>query len=484
MNSIRKTRRITMMLSSALLLAMTGSITVPLFESSQAMAASSAKIDAAQLQLNMRRSLSTILVAYKNEPKKGSRADAMLMKATNKALQALGSLEKGINARDPKKMTTATSSLSVAVGRIEAISDSARIANPTVREGVRALSTNWAAYGTRYALIEPVKSKPMKASFEQVKELKAQVAKLRSQVNRLQTETRSNTQLAANIRRLSTQLDRIEQDRIDEANYQRTVFLLGSFMGWMDGYRVVTTTYYPAYTHYFVVERVTYEYWETCWTDYYEPYYTYTDWSYYDDPFTPTVNININIDASTQVVVNNYAEQNISVMIDESHQTENYFENLPIAETDVDMKQVDYTPSTPAYELEKEITRSSLDSPKTIPAPIETGSQVEPNDNTADETPTGDSNARMPSVAEEPVAEPIVPASEPEGKKSSARPEPSVRTSEEAIIVDQDEQSPSTKREQVIEPSDNDDANAQPPDREPAAIPEASHESEDEQPAQ
>ncbi|MBR7560313.1 hypothetical protein KC218_27575, partial [Mycobacterium tuberculosis] len=67
------------------------------------MAASSAKIDAAQLQLNMRRSLSTILVAYKNEPKKGSRADAMLMKATNQALQALGSLEKGIDARDPKK---------------------------------------------------------------------------------------------------------------------------------------------------------------------------------------------------------------------------------------------------------------------------------------------------------------------------------------------------------------------------------------------
>ncbi|MBP0657026.1 hypothetical protein J8J20_24445, partial [Mycobacterium tuberculosis] len=81
--------------------------------------------------------LSTILVAYKNEPKKGSRADAMLRKATNQALQALGSLEKGIDARDPKKMTTATSSLSVAVGRVEAISDSARIANPTVREGVR-----------------------------------------------------------------------------------------------------------------------------------------------------------------------------------------------------------------------------------------------------------------------------------------------------------------------------------------------------------
>ncbi|MBP0644194.1 hypothetical protein J8J17_20535, partial [Mycobacterium tuberculosis] len=160
------------------------------------------------------------------------------------------------------------------------------------------------------------------------------------------------------------------------------------------------------------MERVTYEYWETCWTDYYEPYYTYTDWSYYDDPFTPTVNVNINIDASTQVVVNNYAEQNISVMIDESHQTENYFENLPIAETDVDMKQVDYTPSTPAYELEKEITRSSLDSPETIPAPTETGSQVKPNDNTADETSTGDSNARVPLVAEEPVAEPIVPASE------------------------------------------------------------------------
>lgn len=73
MNSIRKTRRIAMMLSSTLLLAMTGSITVPLFESSQAMAASSAKIDAAQLQLNMRRSLSTILVAYKNEPKKKAR---------------------------------------------------------------------------------------------------------------------------------------------------------------------------------------------------------------------------------------------------------------------------------------------------------------------------------------------------------------------------------------------------------------------------
>ncbi|MDA4630576.1 hypothetical protein NZA98_05530, partial [Escherichia coli] len=133
---------------------------------------------------------------------------------------------------------------------------------------------------------------------------------------------------------------------------------------------------------------------------------TYTDWSDYDDPFTPTVNVNINIDASTQVVVNNYAEQNISVMIDESHQTENYFENLPIAETDVDMKQVDYTPSTPAYELEKEITRSSLDSPETIPAPTETGSQVKPNDNTADETSTGDSNARVPLVAEEPVAEP------------------------------------------------------------------------------
>ncbi|MGO4450361.1 hypothetical protein AB4Y96_15665 [Phyllobacterium sp. TAF24] len=484
MNSIRKTRRVAMMLSSALLLAMTGSITVPLFEISQAIAASSTKIDAGQLQLNMRRSLSTILVAYKNEPKKGSRVDAMLMKATNEALQALGGLEKGLNSRDPRKMTTATSSLSVAVGRIEAISDSARIANPTVREGVRALSANWAAYGTRYALNEPVKSKPVKASFEQVKELKAQVTKLRSQVNRLQIETRSNTQLAANVRRLSSQLDQVEQDRIDDANYQRTVFLLGSFMGWMDGYRVVTTTYYPAYTRYFVVERVTYEYWQTCWSDYYEPYYTYTDWGYYDDPFTPTVNININIDASTQVVVNNYAEQNVSVMIDESHQTENYFENLPIAETDIDMKQVDYTPSTPAYELEKEAARSSLDSPETITAPIERGSQIEPNDNTADETLTGDSNTRVPSTAEEPVVEPIVPGSEPEEKKSSAQPEPSVSTSEEPIIIDQDEQSPSTKKEQVIEPSDNNDANVQRPDREPAAIDETSHESEDEQPAQ
>ncbi|MCB8829390.1 hypothetical protein LJD47_30730, partial [Escherichia coli] len=113
-----------------------------------------------------------------------------------------------------------------------------------------------------------------------------------------------------------------------------------------------------------------------------------------------------------------------------------------------------------------------------------TGSQVKPNDNTADETSTGDSNARVPLVAEEPVAEPIVPASEPGEQKSSARPEPSVRTSEEAILVDQDEQSPSTKREQGIEPSDNDDANVQPPDREPAATAEASHESEDEQPAQ
>lgn len=354
-----RSRHLAVVLGCACLLAGSGATVMPLFTANEAFAASMAKVDAAQLQLNMRRSISTILIAYKQEPRKGSRADAMLIKAAGAALRELAKLEAGTKARDPKIMTTATSKLSVAVGRIEAISDSAKIANPTVREGIRALSTNWAAYGTRYALTSPSKAKPVRVTSKQVRDLQTKVAALRSQVTRLQTQAATNRQLAGNVRRLSAQLDRIEQERINEANYQRTVFLLGSFIGWVDGYHVVSAAYYPSYTSYFIVEPSTYTYWETCWTDYYEPYYTYTDWSYYDDPFTPTVNVNIQIDASTQIEVNHYAEQNIDVLVDESSQAENYFETLRPDEADVDLREVNYTPPVPAYELEEDLAEPS-----------------------------------------------------------------------------------------------------------------------------
>lgn len=437
MLSIDKTCRMALVMSGALVLAATPPSTVFFFASGQAIAATPAKVDAAQLQLNMRRSLSTILVAYRNAPKQGSRADASIIKAANEGLRALGDLEAGFKARDPKLTTKATSSLSVAVGRIEAISSSAKIANPTVREGIRALSANWAAYGSRYALTGPAKSKPVKVNPQQVKDLQAQVSKLRSQVTRLQAETRTNAQLAANVRILSAQLDRIEQNRIDEANYQRTIFLLGSYMGWMDGYQIVTTTYYPTYTRYFVVERVTYEYWETCWVDYYEPYYRYTDWGYYADPFTPTVNVDIQIEQPIQAQVDVYAEQNINIMIDQSQQAETYFTSLPAEEADVDMRQADYTLPTPAYELDEAETSRPLSgqsistepAPDNNMAPDEAGSAAEPSVDPSGSPAVNGYERQEPATEQQPTAEPFdsnesaveVPGREPESVEEPSR---------------------------------------------------------------
>lgn len=426
MRLIRTSRGLALAMTCSLLVAAVGPFAVPSLAVNQAMAASSVKVDAAELQLNMRRSLSTILVAYKKEPKTGSRADAMIIKAATGALRELGNLESGTKTRDPKKMTAATSSLAVAIGRIEAISDSAKIANPTVREGLRALSTNWAAYGTRYALAQPPRSNPVKVSAKQVSDLQAQVASLRSQVKNLQAETRTNTQLKANVQRLSAQLERIEQNRIDADSYQRTMFMLGSYMGWMDGYQVVTTTYYPTYTRYFVVEVVTYEYWERSWIAYYEPYYSYTDWDYYADPFTPVVDVNIQIDASTRQEVNIFAEQNTEVIINDGRAAERYFESLPAEQSDVEIQQADYTLPTPAYELEDKIT--TFDSRNPAEENIKTGNEARTQEEPATILPQPEKAAR-----EVPEKEAIESEDVPAEAEAHVAPdrEPTSRTAEE-----------------------------------------------------
>ncbi|MFD9900350.1 hypothetical protein [Mesorhizobium sp. NPDC059025] len=295
-----------------LLLGTTVAVSFPMAQI--ALAAPATSLNADGLLRNMHRSLATVLVGYKSNQGKPARGDALVLEAANHAASDLAGLEKAFKDRNARAVSNATERLAVSVGRLEAVARSVSLRNPTVAEGVRAVSANWATYTARYALAR--NKHQSKATPKQVDALNGQVARLDREVRNLRQRVAANERLAHDVDGLVAQVDLIQRRGVTVETYQETLLVLISFRGWVGGYTIVTPVYYPEYRQHFVVFEPEIVFVDSYWDGYYDAYYESVPWAYYDDRFDPPEAVNINVDVTIQQDIDVYVDQDITVVVD------------------------------------------------------------------------------------------------------------------------------------------------------------------------
>lgn len=283
----------------------------------------------------LHRSLATIVVAYdKKPPAQRSRADALMLDGARVAAAELEHLKSAMADRNGRRMSTSVRKMSEAIGRLQGTYRMASVTNPTVAEGMRALSANWAAFTAHYAL--PAPTHPTKSvSQAQLNELKDRVSSLESELHRRRAQA-SDPIVLREVEYVYVEVARVNSRPITIETYQSTLLSLSFITGTMTGYVEVSAVYYPQFHDYWLhdVERSSF-YYEGYWDGYYQGYYDGLEDGFFETSFTVPEAININVDQSVTQEVDVYATQEINVLVSQVDNSVVEYSDLPVDAADI-----------------------------------------------------------------------------------------------------------------------------------------------------
>ena len=301
------------------------------------------RVNAPTLLMNTRRALAAMLVGYKRSTEGKTKANGLVIKAAGSAAAEIAKLEKALKSKNSKDISRATQAVSVAIGKLQSTYKLARVQDKTVAEGMRSVSSNWAAYAARYGLAKADKRKT-KPSAIQVKGLKKSVNAMDRRLSGLTVMAANDARLARELAALITLMADIRAQEIAEANYQEMLFRMSVLNGWYLGYADFSEYYYPDYYYYFQDGYSDFSSYDAYWDGYYDGYYASWPDDYYDRDFDYPDLVDLYVDESVYEETNIYVDNSVTIFNTEIaaeaaayEESEAVPEDLPEAESAMEM---------------------------------------------------------------------------------------------------------------------------------------------------
>lgn len=324
-----------------------GSLTV-----AAAHAAPSARVNSKSLLKGMHRSLATIVVAYQAGSAKRTRADGLMLDAARETATELAGLRAAISAKDPSRMSKSVRKVSQAIGRLQGVYRMTSTRNPTVAEGMRALSANWAAFTARYALV-PASGKSKPVTQAQLDALKQRVSTLERELREKRVRAASNPVVLRETEVVYVELERISRRTLTIETYQSTLLSLSFISGSLGGYAAVSAVYYPDYHDYWTREVELASFYEEYWDGYYQGYYDGLSDGYFDAEFTALEALELTVDQSVNQQVDVYVSQDITVLAEQADAFAETYSELPGNAGDIVPDEVAIPIDNPAAAAER-----------------------------------------------------------------------------------------------------------------------------------
>lgn len=325
--------------------------------------ATTRKADATQLLTGMHRSLATIVVAYGQQPQsRRSRADALMLEGAREAASELNQLKSALTERNGRRVSVSMRKMSQAVGRLQGTYRIVSVTDPTVAEGMRALSANWAAFSAHYALA-PSTGKSKSVTQAELQELKQRVARLEAEIARRRTQFTAEPVARREVEYVYVEVERINSRPIIFETYQSTLLSLSFISGTMVGYAAVSEVYYPQFHDYWAEDIRSAAFYEGYWDGYYEGYYDAAPEDFFVNSFAVPEAIDVAVDNSINQQVDVYVTQEINVLVEQAETSAADFTDLPASAADISSNGpvVEFDNPAIAAEQISEVSSSSVD---------------------------------------------------------------------------------------------------------------------------
>ena len=270
------------------------------------------KVNAPTLLANIKRGLGTVLVGYKKSSEGKTKANGLVIKSTGAAATEVAKLEKALKSKKSKDISRATKAVSVAIGTLQSTYKLARVQDPTVAEGMRSVSSNWAAYSARFGLAKADK-RPTTASAKQIAGLKQRINAMDKSLSRLASQAANSGCIGNDLVSLLDLMAGIRSQKIVASNYQDVLFRLSVLNGWYLGYAGFSEYYYPDCYYYFEDGYYDFASYDAYWDGYYDGYYASWPYDYYDRDFYYPDVVNLYVDNSIYEQTNIYVDNSVTV---------------------------------------------------------------------------------------------------------------------------------------------------------------------------
>ncbi|WP_026790989.1 hypothetical protein [Pleomorphomonas oryzae] len=414
--------------------------------------ATTRKADAKQLLSGMHRSLATIVVAYGQKPQsRRSPADALMLEGARDAARELNQLKSALTERNGRRVSVSMRKMSQAVGRLQGTYRMVSVFDPTVAEGMRALSANWAAFSAHYALA-PSTGKSKSVTQAQLQELKQRVARLEAEIAHRRTQFTAEPLARREVEYVYVEVERINSRPITFETYQSTLLSLSFISGTMVGYAAVSEVYSPQFHDYWAEDIRSSAFYEGYWDGYYEGYYDAASEDFFVNSFAVPEAIDVTVDNSINQQVDVYVTQEINVLVERAETSAADFTDLPPRAADISSNApvVEFDNPAIAAEQISEVSSSSVDIPSNSD-PVEKGAPIP--ETVQPGTTDGDTEIRIedhePDVSDRAgEAEPVAPLPEPHGL-DEPEPDPEKVAPPEELGEPSVEQAPPTQEEIV-----------------------------------
>lgn len=424
-----------------------------------AQAAPSARVNSKSLLKGMHKSLATIVVAYQVSSTKHTRADGLMLDAARETANELASLRTAIAAKNSSQTSTSVRKVSQAIGRLQGTYRMTSNRNPTVAEGMRALSANWAAFTARYALV-PTSNPSRPATQAQLDELKQRVSTLERRLGERRSQAASNPVVLRETEYVYVELERISQRTITIETYQSTLLSLSFISGSLTGYAAVSAVYYPGYHADWVREVEAASFYEGYWDGYYQGYYDGLSDAYFDTPFTASETLELTIDQSVNQQVDVYVTQDITVLAEQADAFASTYSELPGRADDIASEEAAIPIDNPVATAERmvdEIPEATIEREAPQPAPEADQPDIEPEPDLPSRDPDTERDGISPPEdrSSEAPAQPVPDGSRdrelPAFINDDERPEPPLNP---AAVDEEPSSQHEVERERPPEPSD------------------------------
>lgn len=253
-----------------------------------AMATSAARASGGDLLRKAQKALSVAVVAVKALPLETLATSAPFLRAVSDADKALAGVKEAIAGRNDKTLARAISQAARAVGTLNATYKQAKIADPKVKEGVRAFNAAWDRTLRRLGGARP-------GTAQQAQDNGRRIAALQRQIEALKAKRAQEAADAEELAYLLAALDRAEQLNRNADMQWLALLALDEALGWYGGYYDYLATYHPDLA---VAWLDDYLYWNGLYNDYapaYDAYYDGYDYAAYDEPAAYPADIDINV---------------------------------------------------------------------------------------------------------------------------------------------------------------------------------------------
>lgn len=283
----------------------------------------------------MHRSLATIVVAYiQKSAAQRSRPDALMLDGARETTAELAALKTAMADRNARRISTAVRKMSQAIGRLQGMYRMAAVRDPTVAEGMRALSANWAVFTAHYAL--PLSNRAAKSVTQaQLSELKDRVSALERQMRDRRAQASSSPVVLREVEYVYLEVGRINSRPITIKTYQSTLLSLSIVSGTMSGYVSVSAVYFPQFRDYWAEDVERSSFYEGYWDGYYQDYYDDLADGFFEVSYPAHQSITVNVDDSINQQVDVYTTQEINVLVVRAQDSAIEFSDLPVDAADV-----------------------------------------------------------------------------------------------------------------------------------------------------